>query len=219
MTRHRELLESAAAGEHFAILHDAERVIADPIVRNRGTVGGSICQADPSEDLSAVFAALRAERGHPFVVGRAGGRRWTTSTRVPTAPRSARPRCSSRCGCRSGPGPAAPTRRSSAAWATGRSWPRARTGRCSTATASPTPASAWPPSAPSTSGRRRPRRRCAGRPPATRRFARGRRARRRRAATRSADQRGPDDYKRHLAEELTVRALRRAAARARGEEG
>jgi len=61
MTRHRELLESALAGEHFAILHDAERVIADPIVRNRGTIGGSICQADPSEDLSAVFAALRAE--------------------------------------------------------------------------------------------------------------------------------------------------------------
>jgi aerobic carbon-monoxide dehydrogenase medium subunit len=60
LTRHRELLESASAGEHFAILHDAERVIADPIVRNRGTIGGSICQADPSEDLSAVFAALKA---------------------------------------------------------------------------------------------------------------------------------------------------------------
>jgi len=60
MTRHRELLESATAGEQFAILHDAERVIADPIVRNWGTIGGSICQADPSEDLSAVFAALRA---------------------------------------------------------------------------------------------------------------------------------------------------------------
>jgi len=60
MTRHRDLLDSAVAGEHFAILHDAERVIADPIVRNRGTIGGSICQADPSEDLSAVFAELKA---------------------------------------------------------------------------------------------------------------------------------------------------------------
>lgn len=60
MTRHADLLASADAGRHFAILHDAERVIADPIVRNRGTVGGSLCQADPSEDLSAVFAALRA---------------------------------------------------------------------------------------------------------------------------------------------------------------
>jgi aerobic carbon-monoxide dehydrogenase medium subunit len=60
MTRHAELLACAEAGAHFPILHDAERVIADPIVRNRGTVGGSLCQADPSEDLSAVFAALRA---------------------------------------------------------------------------------------------------------------------------------------------------------------
>jgi aerobic carbon-monoxide dehydrogenase medium subunit len=61
MARHNDLLASADAGRHFPILHDAERVIADPIVRNRGTVGGSLCQADPSEDLSAVFAALRAE--------------------------------------------------------------------------------------------------------------------------------------------------------------
>jgi carbon-monoxide dehydrogenase medium subunit len=60
MTRHRELLDSPVAWEHYPILRDAERVIADPIVRNRGTVGGSICQADPSEDLSAVFAALGA---------------------------------------------------------------------------------------------------------------------------------------------------------------
>jgi aerobic carbon-monoxide dehydrogenase medium subunit len=60
LTRHAELLSSAAAGEHFAILHDAEKVIADPVVRNWGTIGGSLCQADPSEDLSAAFAALKA---------------------------------------------------------------------------------------------------------------------------------------------------------------
>ena len=60
LTRHAQLLDSAAAGQHFAILHDAERVIADPIVRLWGTVGGSLCQADPSEDLSAAFAALKA---------------------------------------------------------------------------------------------------------------------------------------------------------------
>ena len=35
----------------------------------------------------------------------------------------------------------------------------------------------------------------------------------------TADQRGPVAYKRHLAGELTTRALRRAVARARGEEG
>ena len=61
MTRHRSILASAVIGEHYAILHDAERVIADPIVRNRGTVGGSLCQADPAEDLSAVLSALRAD--------------------------------------------------------------------------------------------------------------------------------------------------------------
>lgn len=60
LVRHAELLDSAVAGEHFPILHDAERVIADPVVRNRGTVGGSLCQADPSEDLSAAFGALKA---------------------------------------------------------------------------------------------------------------------------------------------------------------
>src|SRR5499427_4525903 len=60
LTTHAELLASAAAAEHFAILHDAEKVIADPVVRNWGTIGGSLCQADPSEDLSAAFAALKA---------------------------------------------------------------------------------------------------------------------------------------------------------------
>jgi carbon-monoxide dehydrogenase medium subunit len=59
LASHADLLASPAAGEHFAILHDAERVIADPIVRNWGTIGGSLCQADPSEDLSAAFAALK----------------------------------------------------------------------------------------------------------------------------------------------------------------
>jgi carbon-monoxide dehydrogenase medium subunit len=61
MTRHASLLDSALLAEHYRIFADAERVIADPIVRNRGTIGGSLCQADPSEDLSAVCAALRAD--------------------------------------------------------------------------------------------------------------------------------------------------------------
>jgi len=59
LARHADLLESPEAGDYFAILHDAERVIADPVVRNWGTIGGSLCQADPSEDLSAAFAALK----------------------------------------------------------------------------------------------------------------------------------------------------------------
>ena len=60
LARHADLLDSATAGQHYPIFHDAERVVADPIVRLWGTVGGSLCQADPSEDLSAVFAAVRA---------------------------------------------------------------------------------------------------------------------------------------------------------------
>jgi carbon-monoxide dehydrogenase medium subunit len=60
LTRHRELLDSAELLSAFPIFHDAERVIADPPVRNRGTIGGSLCQADPSEDLSAVCTTLDA---------------------------------------------------------------------------------------------------------------------------------------------------------------
>ncbi|HET7351898.1 MAG TPA: xanthine dehydrogenase family protein subunit M [Marmoricola sp.] len=60
MTRHRELLESPELAAVFPIFADAERVIADPIVRNRGTIGGSLCQADPSEDLTAVCTTLDA---------------------------------------------------------------------------------------------------------------------------------------------------------------
>jgi aerobic carbon-monoxide dehydrogenase medium subunit len=60
MTRHRELLESELLAGRLAIFTDAERVIADPVVRNRGTIGGALCQADPAEDLSAVCAAVGA---------------------------------------------------------------------------------------------------------------------------------------------------------------
>ena len=60
MTRHRELLESPELAALFPIFADAETVIADPVVRNRGTIGGSLCQADPSEDLSAVCTTLNA---------------------------------------------------------------------------------------------------------------------------------------------------------------
>jgi carbon-monoxide dehydrogenase medium subunit len=61
MTRHTSLLESAEVGRLFPIITDAERTIADPVVRNRGTIGGSLCQADPAEDLSTVCTVLGAE--------------------------------------------------------------------------------------------------------------------------------------------------------------
>ena len=61
LTRHVDLLESQLLAEHFPIFRDAEQVIADPTVRNRGTIGGSLCQADAAEDLSAVCSALKAD--------------------------------------------------------------------------------------------------------------------------------------------------------------
>ena len=60
MTRHREVLESDELAAVCPIFRDAERVIADPVVRNRGTVGGSLCQADPAEDLTTVCTVLDA---------------------------------------------------------------------------------------------------------------------------------------------------------------
>lgn len=60
LVRHADLLTSPVLREHYRIFAEAEHVIADPIVRNRGTIGGSLCQADPSEDLSAVCSALGA---------------------------------------------------------------------------------------------------------------------------------------------------------------
>ena len=71
MTRHRDLLESQLLARRLAIFTDAERVIADPVVRNRGTIGGALCQADPSEDLSAVCAAV----GAAMVIRGTGGQR------------------------------------------------------------------------------------------------------------------------------------------------
>jgi aerobic carbon-monoxide dehydrogenase medium subunit len=71
MTRHRELLESELLAKHFPIFVDAETVIADPPVRNRGTIGGSLAQADAAEDLSAVCSALKA---NVVIVGSGGER-------------------------------------------------------------------------------------------------------------------------------------------------
>ena len=60
LTRHVDLLRSELLAGELPIFRDAEEVIADPVVRNRGTIGGSLCQADAAEDLSAVCSALKA---------------------------------------------------------------------------------------------------------------------------------------------------------------
>ena len=68
---------------HFPIFRDAERVIADPPVRNRGTIGGALCQADPAEDLSAVCAACHAQAVDPRPRAASASCAWTTSTSGP----------------------------------------------------------------------------------------------------------------------------------------
>jgi carbon-monoxide dehydrogenase medium subunit len=71
LTRHVDLLKSELLAERFPVFRDAEEVIADPVVRNRGTIGGSLCQADAAEDLSAVCTASKAS---VVIVGAEGER-------------------------------------------------------------------------------------------------------------------------------------------------
>ena len=61
LTRHVDLLKSELLFRYLPLFRDAENVIADPVVRNRGTIGGSLCQADAAEDLSAVCTAVKAK--------------------------------------------------------------------------------------------------------------------------------------------------------------
>ena len=145
LTRHVELLKSELLAEHLPLFRDAENVIADPVVRNRGTIGGSLCQADAAEDLSAVCSAVKAKRRHPRRRRRARGRDGGLPRR-PVHDRVRRRRAADgdpdSAARRAA---AARTRRSSAAPATGRSRPRRRRSG-STAARSPTRASRSAPS-------------------------------------------------------------------------
>jgi carbon-monoxide dehydrogenase medium subunit len=213
LTRHAQLLDSAAAGEHFAILHDAEKVIADPVVRNWGTVGGSLCQADPSEDLSAAFAALKASmviRGPdgsrtvsarefhtgPYETVVAAGE-MLTEIRIPISPGGGS--AYEKVGRRVGDWPVAAA--GAAIWLAGDTIAGAGIGL--------TAVGARQFAAPEAEELLR------GAPATDESFARAGEI----AAEHCrpvSDQRGPADYKRHLAGELTVRALRAALRRARG---
>ena len=61
MTRESEVDESALVQENYALLADTARVIADPLVRNMATVGGNIAHADPANDHPATMLAYGAE--------------------------------------------------------------------------------------------------------------------------------------------------------------
>jgi carbon-monoxide dehydrogenase medium subunit len=62
LTRHAEIEASAAAAK-IPILHDCAAGIADVQVRNRGTIGGSLAEADPSGDWATVLMTLSCEVG------------------------------------------------------------------------------------------------------------------------------------------------------------
>jgi carbon-monoxide dehydrogenase medium subunit len=223
LVRHAELLESPLVGELFPIFHDAERVIADPIVRNVGTVGGSLCQADPSEDLSAAFAAVYATA---VIRGRSGTRtvpvrefhtgpydtalepgELLVELRVPVrGPGATR-------GARAGSayekierkaGDWAVAAAGAALWLDGDTIAEVGIGLTAVGAAHFHAAEAE-------SALR-------GAAATEETFAEAARLAAAHCAP-VADQRGPVDYKRHLAGELTRRALRRAAARAHGREG
>ena len=60
LTRHADI-ETSAASAKVPILQDCAAGIADVQVRNRGTIGGSLAEADPSGDWAAVLSTLSTE--------------------------------------------------------------------------------------------------------------------------------------------------------------
>jgi carbon-monoxide dehydrogenase medium subunit len=60
MTRQRDIEFSDLVRRRCPLMHEAILQVGHRQTRNRGTLGGSLCQADPSEDLSAVCTTLAA---------------------------------------------------------------------------------------------------------------------------------------------------------------
>jgi carbon-monoxide dehydrogenase medium subunit len=210
MTRHRELLESPELAALFPIFADAEHVIADPIVRNRGTIGGSLCQADPSEDLTAVCTALDAHcviRGSDGerVVGMedfhrgpyetaVGPAEMLTEIRIPVRPHgsTAYAKVERRAG------DWAVTSAGAAVWMDGDAISDARVGLAAVG--------------PNTAGIPAISEALRGQPPSEELYAQAGGIAAQSCAP-VTDNRGSADYKRHLADELTRRTLRTAVQR------
>jgi aerobic carbon-monoxide dehydrogenase medium subunit len=211
LTRHREILESELLARHFPIMRDAEVKIADPPVRNRGTIGGALCQADPSEDLNAVCAALGAVavirgRSGERIVDMTGFHRGPYETAVGDAEMLVEVRIPLR---EHGGSAYEKVKRRAGDWAIAASGAALWLDGAEIAAAGIALSAVNPRGVRST----RAEGALVGRPPSEEAFAD--------AAALAAedcdpigDQRGPADYKRHLAGELTHRALRRAAERA-----
>jgi aerobic carbon-monoxide dehydrogenase medium subunit len=71
LCRHADLERSSLLAESQPTMHAAAPLIADPIVRNRGTLVGSLCHADPQGDWASVVTALG---GHVVAQGPSGRR-------------------------------------------------------------------------------------------------------------------------------------------------
>jgi carbon-monoxide dehydrogenase medium subunit len=76
LTRQAELLRSAEIATHAPLIAQAVTHIAHPAIRNRGTIGGNLAQADPASELPACMLALKAEM---VVAGPTGERRMPAS--------------------------------------------------------------------------------------------------------------------------------------------
>jgi carbon-monoxide dehydrogenase medium subunit len=211
LTRHRDVLESELLARHFPIFRDAEETIADPPVRNRGTVGGALCQADPSEDLNSVCAAL----GAVAVIRGRGGERVVDMQSFhvgpyETAVEDAEILVEVRIPLRAHGGSAyEKVKRRTGDWATAAAGAALWLDGPNIAAAGIALSAVNPRGVRST----RAEEALVGAPPSEDAFAT--------AGALAAedcdpveDQRGPAEYKRHLARELTHRALRRAAERA-----
>ncbi|NUS22672.1 MAG: xanthine dehydrogenase family protein subunit M [Streptomyces sp.] len=71
MTTHHDVIRDPLVRRHAGLLAAATATVADPAVRHRGTLGGSLAHADPAGDLPAVVLALDGR----LVVQGPGGRR------------------------------------------------------------------------------------------------------------------------------------------------
>ncbi|MGP3923272.1 FAD binding domain-containing protein [Streptomyces sp. 8N616] len=61
MTSHHDVIRDPLVRRYAGLLAAAAETVADPAVRHRGTLGGSLAHADPAGDLPAVALALDAE--------------------------------------------------------------------------------------------------------------------------------------------------------------
>lgn len=61
LVRHAELAQSPLVARHYPVLAGMARRMANPQVRNQGTVGGNLCYADPSTDPPGCLMALGAQ--------------------------------------------------------------------------------------------------------------------------------------------------------------